>query len=78
MRVIIKFIFKIFAIILYRPKIVGKENLPKDGGALLCPNHVSTLEAALKAFTDVVAEELKKGEKMAFYAGSPIYLEYIQ
>ncbi len=47
MRVIIKFIFKIFAIILYRPKIVGKENLPKDGGALLCPNHVSNLDAAV-------------------------------
>ena len=47
MRIIIKFIFKIFAIILYRPKIVGKENLPKEGGALLCPNHVSNLDAAV-------------------------------
>lgn len=62
MRVIIKFIFKIFAIILYRPKIVGKENLPKDGGALLCPNHVSTLDAAvivamLKRKVNVLAKE---------------------
>lgn len=47
MRIIIKFIFKIFAIIIYRPKIVGKENLPKEGGALLCPNHVSNLDAAI-------------------------------
>lgn len=47
MRIIIKFIFKIFAIIIYRPKIVGKENLPKEGGALLCPNHVSNLDAAV-------------------------------
>lgn len=62
MRVIIKFIFKIFAIILYRPKIVGKENLPKDGGALLCPNHVSTLDAAVivamfKRKVNVLAKE---------------------
>ena len=62
MRVIIKFIFKIFAIILYRPTIVGKENLPKDGGALLCPNHVSTLDAAVivamfKRKVNVLAKE---------------------
>ncbi len=68
MRIIIKFIFKIFAIILYRPKIVGKENLPKDGGALLCPNHVSNLDAAVivamfKRKVNVLAKEelFKKG-----------------
>ena len=47
MRIIIKTIFKIIAIILYRPKIVGKENLPKDTGALLCPNHVHNLDSAV-------------------------------
>lgn len=47
MRVIIKTIFKIIAIILYRPKIVGKENLPKETGALLCPNHVHNLDSAV-------------------------------
>lgn len=62
MRIIIKFIFKIFAIILYRPKIVGKENLPKDGGALLCPNHVGNLDAAVivamfKRKVNVLAKE---------------------
>ena len=62
MRVIIKFIFKIFAIRLYRPKIVGKENLPKDGGALLCPNHVGNLDAAVivamfKRKVNVLAKE---------------------
>ena len=30
MRIIIKTLFKIIAIILYRPKIVGKENIPKE------------------------------------------------
>ena len=62
MRIIIKFLFKIFAIILYRPKIVGKENLPKDTGALLCPNHVHNLDSAVivsmfKRKVNVLAKE---------------------
>lgn len=62
MRVIIKFIFKLIAIILYRPKIVGKENLPKDTGALLCPNHVHNLDSAVivamfKRKVNVLAKE---------------------
>ena len=74
MRVIIKFIFKIFAIILYRPKIVGKENLPKEGGALLCPNHVSNLDAAVIVATfqrkvNVLAkEELFKNKFLCWIA----------
>lgn len=74
MRVIIKFIFKIFAIILYRPKIVGKENLPKDGGALLCPNHVGNLDAAVivamfKRKVNVLAkEELFKNRFLCWIA----------
>ena len=62
MRVIIKFIFKIIAIILYRPKIVGKENLPKDTGALICTNHVHNLDSAVivamfKRKVNVLAKE---------------------
>lgn len=62
MRVVIKFIFKIIAIILYRPKIVGKENLPKGTGALLCPNHVHNLDSAIivamfKRKVNVLAKE---------------------
>lgn len=62
MRIIIKTIFKIFAIILYRPKIVGKENLPKDTGALLCPNHIHNLDSAVivamfKRKVNVLAKE---------------------
>lgn len=74
MRVIIKFLFKMFAIILYRPKIVGKENLPKEGGALLCPNHVSNLDAAVivamfKRKVNVLAkEELFKNKFLCWIA----------
>lgn len=62
MRVIIKFLFKVFAIILYRPKIIGKENLPKDTGALLCPNHIHNLDSAVivamfKRRVNVLAKE---------------------
>ncbi len=62
MRQFVKFIFKIIAIILYRPKIVGKENLPKDTGALLCPNHVHNLDSAVivamfKRKVNVLAKE---------------------
>lgn len=47
MRVFLKFIFKMMAIIMYRPKVVGKENLPKDGGALICPNHVHPFDSVV-------------------------------
>ena len=74
MRVVIKFIFKIFAIIMYRPKILGKENLPEEGGALLCPNHVHNLDAAIivamfKRKVNVLAkEELFKNKFLCWIA----------
>ena len=74
MRVVIKFIFKIFARIMYRPKILGKENLPEEGGALLCPNHVHNLDAAIivamfKRKVNVLAkEELFKNKFLCWIA----------
>lgn len=47
MRIVVKFIFKMLAIILYRPKIVGKENIPSDTGAIICANHVHALDSVL-------------------------------
>lgn len=47
MRIIIKFILKILAKIIYKVKITGKENIPKEGGALICGNHIHALDAAL-------------------------------
>ncbi len=46
-RKILKAIFKVVAIILYRPEIVGKENIPKNEAAILCPNHVHALDSAV-------------------------------
>lgn len=47
LRKIIKFLFKIAAIVVYRPKIKGKENIPKDAAAIICPNHVHALDSAV-------------------------------
>lgn len=74
MRVFLKFIFKMMVIIVYRPKVVGKENLPKDTGALICPNHVHNLDSVvvvtmLKRPVRVLAkEELFKNAFLRFLA----------
>lgn len=74
LRKIIKFIFKISAIIMYRPKVVGKENLPKDTAAIICPNHVHALDSAViiamnKRKINVLAkEELFKNRFLRFIA----------
>lgn len=74
LRKIIKFIFKIAAIIMYRPKVVGKENLPKDTAAIICPNHVHALDSAViiamnKRKINVLAkEELFKNRFLRFIA----------
>lgn len=47
MRIFIRLIIKIMVIIVYRPKVIGKENLPKDTGALICPNHVHNFDSAV-------------------------------
>lgn len=62
LRKIIKFLFKITAIIIYRPKITGKENMPKDTAAIICPNHVHALDSAVivamsKRKVNVLAKE---------------------
>lgn len=46
-RIFIKFIFKLIALFLYRVKVVGKENLPKEGAAIICPNHIHPLDSAV-------------------------------
>lgn len=46
-RRIIKFVLKLLVIIVYRPQIIGKENIPKDTAAIICPNHVHALDSAV-------------------------------
>ena len=45
LRKIIKFILKMLVIIVYRPKVVGTENIEEGNAALICPNHVHALDS---------------------------------
>ncbi len=73
-RIIMKYFFSFLETIVYRPKIVGKENIPKDTAALICPNHVHALDSAIivakfKRKVRVLAkEELYKNGFIRFIA----------
>lgn len=47
MRIFIKSIFWLISVFMYRIKINGKENIPKEGAVLICPNHVHALDSAV-------------------------------
>ena len=47
MRIIIKSLFWLASVFMYRIKIKGKENIPKEGAVLICPNHVHALDSAV-------------------------------
>ena len=74
LRFIMKHFFSFLETIVYRPKIVGKENLPKETAALICPNHVHALDSAIivakfKRKVNVLAkEELYKNGFIRFIA----------
>ena len=62
LRKIIKQIFNFLITIVYRPKIVGMENVPKDTAAIICPNHIHALDSAIivakfKRKVNVLAKE---------------------
>ena len=72
MRKFLKTIFWFMTILVYRIKINGKENIPKEGAALVCPNHVHALDTVLvvvhnKRKINVLAkEELFKNPILRF------------
>ena len=74
LRIIMKHFFSFLETIVYRPKIVGIENVPKDTAALICPNHVHALDSAIivakfKRQVKVLAkEELYKNGFIRFIA----------
>ena len=51
-RKIMKAIFHFLAFIVYRPKVVGQENVPKEGAAILCPNHVHAMDSVIIVTTN--------------------------
>lgn len=74
MRAILKVIFKLITIIIYRPKVIGAENIPKEGNVILCANHVHFWDSVviivmLKRKVNVLAkEELFKTGFVRFFA----------
>ena len=47
MRKFLKGLFWLMSVIAYRIKVIGMENLPKEGAALVCPNHVHALDTVI-------------------------------
>jgi 1-acyl-sn-glycerol-3-phosphate acyltransferase len=40
----------LLGLILFRITIIGKENIPGEGGALICPNHISNIDPVVISF----------------------------
>lgn len=71
-RGIVKGAIYIYCKVVYRMKIVGKENIPKEGPAIICGNHRSFLDPPLIEVTCgrytrfLAKEELTKNKFLAF------------
>lgn len=71
-RVILKFIVYIYCKIVYRLKVIGKENIPKTGTLIFCGNHRTYLDPPLIIITAgrhmrfIAKEELKKNPLFNF------------
>lgn len=74
LRKILKAFFHFLAIIVYRPEVVGKENIPEEGACIICPNHVHALDSAVILTTTkrkvnfMAKEELFKNGFIRFLA----------
>lgn len=74
MRKFLKGLFWLMSVIVYRIKVNGKENIPEEGAALVCPNHVHGLDTVIvvvhnKRKINVLAkEELFKSAFLRFLA----------
>lgn len=74
MRKILKPFFHFIAVVIFRTKIIGEENVPKDGSFILCGNHVHALDAPIIVVTAkrkirfMAKEELFKNKFIASLA----------
>lgn len=46
-----KFLFTVLLYPLYRIKVVGKKNIPKEGPVIICSNHISNLDPPVVGIT---------------------------
>ena len=71
-RVVVAFCIFWYCKIVYRVKIIGKENVPKEGALLFCGNHRTYLDPPLITVTAgrkmsfMAKEELKSNPLMCF------------
>ena len=71
-RVIVRTAIRIYFAIVYRAKVIGTENIPKDGPLIYCGNHRSYADPPLIVVTAkrhvrfLAKEELKKNPLFAF------------
>lgn len=71
-RVIVRTVIRIYFAIVYRAKVIGTENIPKDGPLIYCGNHRSYADPPLIVVTAkrhvrfLAKEELKKNPLFAF------------
>ncbi|AUG57554.1 MAG TPA: 1-acyl-sn-glycerol-3-phosphate acyltransferase [Ruminiclostridium sp.] len=70
---ILRFIIAVFFSVFYRVQIIGIENIPKEGAAILCSNHISELDMffigyRIKRLVRYMAkEELFKNPLLRFF-----------
>ena len=75
-RGIVKGAIYIYCKVVYRVKVVGKENIPKEGPVIICGNHRSFLDPPLMEVTTgrytrfLAKEELTKNKFLALLFSS--------
>ena len=67
-------ICKIYFSLVYRVNVIGKENIPKKGGVLLCSNHISLLDPPfLASFMKRKVHFMAKSELFAGRLGNGFF-----
>lgn len=82
-RVVVKIAIYVYCKIVYRAKIIGRNNIPKTGAVILCGNHRTYLDPPLIEVTStrkvrfIAKEELKSNKLFSFlcYIYDGIYVK---
>lgn len=71
-QVVVKFFIYLYCLVVYRVKVEGTENIPKEGAVIFCGNHRNLLDPPLMEVTCkrntrfMAKEELSKNKFLAF------------
>lgn len=83
LRIVVKYSIILINTLLYRIKVIGRENIPKEGSFILCGNHRSYLDAPIivtnskRRVRFMAKDELKKNPitRLAVYIFDAIYVK---